>query len=85
MPVEELVRLLLLGLLAGALGGLVGVGGSIVIIPVLTLLLNKDQHLSQATAMIINVLVAAASLLQHHRAVRSIHRAIIQFRPNHGS
>lgn len=68
VPVEELVRLLVLGLLAGALGGLVGVGGSIVIIPVLTLLLGKDQHLSQATAMIINVLVAAASLLQHHRA-----------------
>ena len=68
VPLEELIRLLLLGLLAGALGGLVGVGGSIVIIPVLTLLLNKDQHLSQATAMIINVLVAAASLLQHHRA-----------------
>ncbi len=68
VPVEELVRLLVLGLLAGALGGLVGVGGSVVIIPVLTLLLNKNQHLSQATAMIINVLVAAASLLQHHRA-----------------
>lgn len=68
MPSGELLSLLVLGLLSGALGGLVGVGGSIVIIPVLTLLLDRDQHLSQAAAMIINVLVAAASLLQHHRA-----------------
>jgi len=63
-----MVSLLVLGLLAGALGGLVGVGGSIVIIPVLTLLMDRDQHLSQAAAMIINVLVAAAALLQHQRA-----------------
>ncbi len=68
VPVDELVSLLVLGLLAGAIGGLVGVGGSIVIIPVLTLLMGRDQHLSQAAAMIINVLVAAAALLQHHRA-----------------
>ncbi len=66
----------MLGLLAGALGGLVGVGGSIVIIPVLTLLMGRDQHLSQAAAMIINVLVAAASLLQHYRA-RAVHWAVV--------
>ncbi len=71
-----MVSLLVLGLLAGALGGLVGVGGSIVIIPVLTLLMGRDQHLSQAAAMIINVLVAAASLLQHYRA-RAVRWAVV--------
>jgi uncharacterized membrane protein YfcA len=64
----ELLILLALGLTAGAIGGLVGVGGSIVIIPVLTLHLDRNQHFSQATAMIINVFVAAAALIQHHRA-----------------
>lgn len=68
MPLNEIASLLALGLVAGALGGLVGVGGSVVIIPALTLLMGRDQHLSQAAAMIINVLVAAASLLQHQRA-----------------
>ena len=71
-----MVSLLVLGLTAGALGGLVGVGGSIVIIPVLTLLMGQDQHLSQAAAMIINVLVAAASLLQHSRA-RAVRWAVV--------
>ncbi len=33
----ELIGLVVLGLFAGAIGGLVGVGGSIVIIPILTL------------------------------------------------
>lgn len=67
-PWVEIASLLVLGLVAGAVGGLVGVGGSVVIIPALTLLLHTDQHISQAVAMIINVLVAASSLLQHHRA-----------------
>ena len=71
-----MVSLLVLGMVAGAIGGLVGVGGSIVIIPVLTLLMGRDQHLSQAAGMIINVLVAAASLLQHYRA-RAVRWAVV--------
>jgi uncharacterized membrane protein YfcA len=65
---SELWILLALGLTAGAIGGLVGIGGSIVIIPVLTLLLGRNQHFSQAAAMIINVFVAAAAVVQHQRA-----------------
>ncbi len=68
MPPSELVGLLILGFLAGAIGGLVGVGGSIVIIPVLVLLMGRNQHLTQAAAMIVNVFVAAAALFRHHRA-----------------
>lgn len=68
MPPLELFNLLALGLFAGAIGGLVGVGGSIVIIPVLTLLMHRNQHLSQAAAMIVNVFVAAPALMQHQRA-----------------
>ncbi len=64
----EIAILLALGLIAGTLGGLVGVGGSVVIIPVVTLLLHTDQHISQAAAMVINVIVAASSLIQHLRA-----------------
>jgi hypothetical protein len=64
----EVAVLLALGLVAGVVGGLVGVGGSVVIIPVVTLLLHTDQHISQAAAMVVNVLVAASSLFQHLRA-----------------
>lgn len=64
----EVVELFALGLAAGLLGGLLGIGGSIIIIPLLTLLLHLNQHLSQAVAMITNVFVTVPALLQHHRA-----------------
>ena len=64
----EVLELLALGLVTGIVGGFLGIGGSIIIIPLLTLLLHLNQHLSQAVAMIINVFVALPALLQHHRA-----------------
>jgi len=64
-----------IGLIAGLLGGLLGIGGSIVIIPGLILFLSQMgryegsvQHLLQAAAMICNVFVAAPSVLAHRRA-----------------
>lgn len=68
MTLIEILELLALGLITGIVGGLLGIGGSIIIIPLLTLLLHLNQHLSQAVAMIINVFVAVPALLQHHRA-----------------
>lgn len=64
----EVIELLILGLAAGILGGMLGIGGSIIMIPALTLLLRLNQHLSQAIAMIINIFVSVPALLQHHRA-----------------
>jgi len=66
-----------LGLVAGSLGGLLGIGGSIVMIPVLTLALGHDQHLSQASAMIVNVFVAAPAVLRHQRA-RAVEWTIVR-------
>lgn len=67
MPLHEIITLLLLGLAAGALGGLLGIGGSIIMIPVLTIFLKRNVHLAQAAAMIINVFVSVPAMLQHHR------------------
>lgn len=70
MPIDpaELPLLIATGLVAGTLGGLLGIGGSVVMIPVLTLLLGRDQHLAQAAAMIANVCVAVPATIRHHRA-----------------
>ncbi len=68
LPPVEILALILTGLGAGMLGGLLGIGGSIIMIPVLTLGFSHDQHLSQAAAMIVNVVVAVASFSQHRRA-----------------
>ncbi|MEM7228690.1 MAG: sulfite exporter TauE/SafE family protein [Planctomycetota bacterium] len=68
MPLPELIALLITGLVAGVLGGLLGIGGSVIMIPVLTLFLDRTYHLAQATAMIVNIFVAVPAVIRHHRA-----------------
>jgi uncharacterized protein len=67
-PLTDLIVLIALGLAAGSLGGLLGIGGSIVMIPVLTLILDRNQHLSQAAAMIVNFFISLPAFFQHRRA-----------------
>lgn len=86
-PIDQLIVEALIGLVAGLLGGLLGVGGSILIIPLMILYLDyagsysgDRQHLLQATAMIVNVFVAAPALVAHWRAgaiVRPVVRRLI--------
>src|ERR1700756_4665253 len=45
--------ILLLGLAGGLLGGLLGIGGGVVLVPVMVCLLGMDQHLSQGTSLFI--------------------------------
>lgn len=54
-----------IGLVGGTLGGLLGLGGSVFIIPTLTLLFGVNQHLYQASALIANIFVAAAATMRH--------------------
>jgi len=42
---------LLLGLLAGALSGLIGIGGGVIIVPVLVFLMGFSQHEAQGTTL----------------------------------
>lgn len=67
----------MIGLMAGLIGGLLGIGGSIVMIPAMTELLGAQQHLYQATAMIVNFFVAASALVQHLR-VKAVDTMIIR-------
>jgi uncharacterized protein len=47
----EIVIVLVLGLAAGILGGFVGVGGGVLIVPVLVLLLGFEQHMAVGTSL----------------------------------
>lgn len=60
--------LTLIGLAMGLIGGLLGIGGSVVMIPAMTLAFSENQHLYQAAAMICNFFVAVASVGAHRRA-----------------
>jgi uncharacterized membrane protein YfcA len=48
-----IVLVLLLGITAGILVGLIGIGGGIVLVPAMVLVLHMDQHLAQGTSLFI--------------------------------
>ncbi|MEM9252671.1 MAG: sulfite exporter TauE/SafE family protein [Planctomycetota bacterium] len=74
LDVWAIAALVGVGLVAGTLGGLLGVGGSVVMIPALVILFGQDrvagmnQHLYQAAAMAVNVAVAVPAAWRHRRA-----------------
>lgn len=51
MNTQTVFILLMIGLLAGFLSGTVGVGGGVVIVPMLVYLLGFEQHKAQGTSL----------------------------------
>jgi len=51
MSISVFIILVLIGLVAGTLSGLIGVGGAIIIIPALIFLLGMDQYSAQGTSL----------------------------------
>lgn len=51
MDTQTIITLLLIGLAAGTLSGLVGVGGGIVMVPALVFFLHYNQHQAQGTSL----------------------------------
>ena len=68
----------IIGLIAGLLGGMLGVGGSIVMIPALSWVFGYDQHLYQAAAMVANVAVSLPAARRHHQA-GAVHWKIVRY------
>ncbi|MHC4400047.1 MAG: sulfite exporter TauE/SafE family protein [Planctomycetota bacterium] len=78
-----------IGLVTGVLGGLLGVGGSLVIIPAMTLYLSEagqytgtTQHLLQAAAMICNPFAVAPSVVAHWRVEAIIKPVLVYLIPS---
>ena len=51
MAVSQIIILIVVGLAAGLLGGTLGVGGGVIVIPALILIFGFSQHSAQGTAM----------------------------------
>jgi uncharacterized membrane protein YfcA len=51
MSIQTIFLLLLIGLFAGVLSGLVGVGGGLIIVPALVYALGYSQHQAQGTSL----------------------------------
>jgi len=68
MTITTILLLLLVGLIAGILSGLVGVGGGIIMVPALVLLLRFTQKQAQGTSLVIMLLpVGILAVLQYYK------------------
>ncbi len=51
MSIEYIIGLLIIGLIAGFMSSLVGIGGGIIIVPALVFLFGMNQKLAQGTSL----------------------------------
>ncbi len=71
-----------IGFASGILGGLLGIGGGIVVIPSMTELLGPQQHVYQAAALMTAFFVAVPAVMQHRRAGAMNSRIVLTLLPS---
>lgn len=69
MVTQQIITALLIGLSAGVLSGLVGVGGGIIMVPALVFFMQYTQHQAQGTSLAVLTLpvVILASIYYYHQ------------------
>lgn len=68
-----ILSLILIGLLAGMLSGFMGVGGGVVMIPLMMLFLSYDQHQAQGMSLaVLAVPVTFLAAYTYHKAGHAI-------------
>lgn len=69
MEWQQPITIALIGIVAGLLAGVLGLGGAIIIIPALVMLLGYSQQLAQGTTLLMLVLpVGALAAWQYYKA-----------------
>lgn len=51
MKLEQIILLVLIGIASGFIGGIAGVGGGLVIVPMLIMVMGMSQHQAQGTSI----------------------------------
>ncbi len=64
----DITILVIMGLTMGVVGGMLGIGGAVFLIPALTFVFGENQHLYQAASMICIFFVSGAALFAHRKA-----------------
>jgi uncharacterized membrane protein YfcA len=69
MDISMIIGLLLIGLAAGILGGMVGVGGGLIVVPALVFFFGFSQHEAQGTSLGLLVLpVALLGMMNYYKS-----------------
>ena len=63
----EVAAIFAIGLTAGIISGLLGIGGGAVLVPLLVFFLALPQHLAQGISMVYIIPTSIAALIQLHR------------------
>ncbi len=73
MAVQQIITVLLIGLGAGILSGLIGIGGGVVMVPAMVFFLNYTQHQAQGTSLAVLTLpvVIIASLYYYQQCQKA--------------
>lgn len=68
MTIQTILSLILIGILAGILSGLVGVGGGIIMVPLLVMFFGFKQHEAQGTSLaVLAVPVTAIAVFNYYK------------------
>lgn len=68
MTLQIIVSLIIIGILAGVLSGLVGVGGGIIMVPLLVMFFGFNQHQAQGTSLaVLAVPVTAVAVFNYYK------------------
>lgn len=73
MPAQEIILLIVIGIAAGILSGLVGVGGGIILVPALVYFMKYTQHQAQGTSLgILSIPVALLAFITYYQECRKM-------------
>ena len=77
MATQEIILVIIIGLAAGILSGLVGVGGGIILVPALVYFLNYGQHQAQGTSLgVLTFPVVIIAFVVYYRDCRAMNTPI---------
>ena len=78
MDIQVIVILVLIGLAAGMLGGMVGIGGGIIIVPALVYFLGMSQMNAQGTSLALILLpVGILGVIEYHKQGYVDYKAVL--------
>lgn len=67
MTTELALSLIAAGFLVGMFSALLGVGGGVLMVPLLVILVDKTQHLAEGTSLLVIVPTAVVGVLAHRK------------------